>query len=174
MKFNIKAFKQRVKALWKICSTRNFILLYGIEEIKIDGEDGRKFAWLRRTDYNAESDFYTQKAAMCSQFGLQILDENGKIGNFIPAGHEWDYTITEEALKEAGWKYVEKSPFTGNPEWVHSEYIDTHLNMTCYNFYLTIPEDIFDVPTICYNAHTIYKRSVTDMKEINEFVKFFS
>lgn len=169
----MKKIKQRIKALWKICTTRNFILIYGIEEMKIEGEPGRKFSWLRRTDYNTESDFYTMKAAMVSQFGTQILDENAKIGNYLPAGYEWDYTITKESLEEAGWKYIAKSPFTGKPEWVHSEYTDSELNMKCYRFYLTMPGDMYDVATICYDADTIYKRPVTDMKEINDFVKFF-
>jgi hypothetical protein len=166
----LRAFNLRIKALWKICTTHNFILVYEIEEIKINGNPGRKSAFIRRTDYNTESDFYTMKASMCHQFGKQILDKDAKIGDYIPIGYEWDYTITEETLKESGWKYIEVSPFTGKPEWVYGEYINPELDLPGTKFVL-ITED--DNIIISYYGETIYKRKVTSMKEISEFVKFF-
>lgn len=171
----IKQFKLRMKSVWNILTKRNFILIYGIKEFtREDGEPGRSLAWTRRTDYNTESDFYSMKAAMCSQFGMQIMDEDAKIGNYLPKGCEWDYTITEEALRDAGWKFVEKSPFTGKPEWVHSEYIDPELQIPCHKFYLTVSDNLKGTWSICYNTYSMYKRTVTDMKEIIEFVKFFN
>ena len=142
-----------------------------MEFIREDGESGRRFSWSRRTDYNTESDFYTMKAAMCSQFGSQIMDEHARIGNYLPQGFEWDYDISNESLKANGWIYQEKSPFTGKPEWVHSEYIDKTLNIPCHRFYLTVTDSIWE---IYYNGNITYKRKITDLKEIREFINFFN
>lgn len=77
---DMKAFIGKIKALWFVLKCRNFILIYDIKEI----EGGRKVAYLRRTDYNTESDFYSMKASMYMQFGMQIMDENAKIGDYKP------------------------------------------------------------------------------------------
>jgi len=81
---NRKAFWGRLKALWFILRHKNFILIYGIEEKPVSGQPGRRCAYLRRTDYNTESDFYTMKMSMCTQFGWQIMDSNKKIGDYVP------------------------------------------------------------------------------------------
>ena len=162
-----------MRSIWSILTKKNYILIYGIEEFtREDGEPGRRFSWSRRTDYSTESDFYTMKAAMCSQFGMQIMDKNAKIGDYLPAGFEWDYDINNESLKANGWIYREKSPFTGKPEWVHSEYIDKVLHIPCYRFYLTAPETGTTEWNVSWQGQTSGK--VADMKELNEFVNFFS
>jgi len=79
-----KEFIGRLKALWFILRYRNFILIYDIKEIEIEGEKGRQLSSIRRTDYNTESDFYSMKASMIHQFGPQILDEDNAIGDYKP------------------------------------------------------------------------------------------
>ena len=74
----------KIKSIFYILTNRNFILIYGIKEIKINNEPGRKSSFIRRTDYNTESDFYTMKSSMLHQFGMQIMDEDMKIGDYIP------------------------------------------------------------------------------------------
>jgi hypothetical protein len=97
---------------------------------------------------------------------LLVLLSDAEIGDYIPIG----FPITEEKLKESGWKYIEVSPFTGKPEWVYGEYINPELDLPGTKFVL-ITED--DNIIISYYGETIYKRKVTSMKEISEFVKFF-
>jgi hypothetical protein len=80
----MKALKGWLKGLWYILTNRNFILIYGIKEIEINGQPGRTVASIRRTDCNTESDFYTMKSSMISQFGRQIMDDHAKIGDYTP------------------------------------------------------------------------------------------
>lgn len=80
----MKRFKGVIQAIYYILKKRNFILIHGIEEFERDGEKGRRLAYLRRTDYDTESDFYSMKASMCSQFGIQIMDEDARIGDYVP------------------------------------------------------------------------------------------
>lgn len=81
----MKAFFGRIKGLWFVLTSRNFILIYGIKEfVNKDGDEGHKIAYLRRTDYNTESDFYSMKASMVMQFGEQIMDEEKRIGDYKP------------------------------------------------------------------------------------------
>jgi hypothetical protein len=79
---NMKAFFNRLKAVWFILSKRNFILIYGIKEIKINGKEGRRAGYLHRTDYSTESDFYTMKSSMLHQFGVEIMDSHARIGDY--------------------------------------------------------------------------------------------
>ena len=80
----MKALVGKLKGLWYILRTRNFILLYDIKEGFIGDEPSRSVAALRRTDYNTESDFYSMKHSMCNQFGMQIMDDEARIGDYIP------------------------------------------------------------------------------------------
>lgn len=74
----------KLKALYFILASRNFILIHDIKEFEKDGQHGHSTAYLRRTDYDTESDFYSMKASMVHQFGEQILDGENNIGDYIP------------------------------------------------------------------------------------------
>ena len=166
----VATIKNRIKAFWQILSKRNFILIYGIEEFtREDGETGRRFAWLRRTDYNTESDFYTMKAAMCSQFGMQIMDEDAKIGNYLPKGFEWNDEITPEYLKEAGWVFIEKEPFTGRPTWLLQSVKDT-TGANYVEIYLELNAGVAKTKYMG-GAFSILQREFTSMKKLQNFVK---
>jgi len=53
----------RLLAIWKILTTKNFILIHSVKEYTVDSESGRKFKIIRRTDYTDESDALTLKAS---------------------------------------------------------------------------------------------------------------
>jgi hypothetical protein len=166
----IATIKNRIKALWNILTKRNFILIYGIEEFtREDGEPGRRFAWLRRTDYNTESDFYTMKAAMCTQFGMQIMDEDSKIGNYLPKGCEWNDEITPEYLKETGWGFIEKETFTGRPHWKFQSVKDT-TGTNYVEIYLELNAGVAKTKYMG-GAFSILQREFTSMKKLQNFVK---
>lgn len=56
----------RILALWRVVTCRNFILIDFYEE-QINGEAARKVRPLYRSDYGAESEFLTLKAALLSK-----------------------------------------------------------------------------------------------------------
>lgn len=62
-KREIHPFFQRLKAIWYIISTRNFILVR-VEETNVDGKKGRKVSPLYRTDYDGDSDTLTLTGAL--------------------------------------------------------------------------------------------------------------
>lgn len=86
MKHFLVKLRARIKATLYIWRYRNFILVYNVHELKdISGKVyGRQNAYLRRTDHDTESDFYTMKSSMLHQFGTRQLDDNRRIGNYKP------------------------------------------------------------------------------------------
>lgn len=62
-KGQVNPIYQRLKGMWYLIKSRNFILVYDINEFVEDGQKGRSISILKRTNYNAESDLLTIKGA---------------------------------------------------------------------------------------------------------------
>lgn len=61
-KHNTRPFLNRLRALFRVLFSRNFILIE-VEEIILEGKPGRSVRVLSRTDYDTESDLLTLSAA---------------------------------------------------------------------------------------------------------------
>lgn len=73
---NLKAFKMRLIAIYRIISSRNFILIDGIS--KFNDEEDKKIhrsRLLRRTDYNTEDEFLTLKQVIMSNFDVKSIEK---------------------------------------------------------------------------------------------------
>jgi hypothetical protein len=57
----MKILKNKVRAIWRILTCRNCILVYGIQEFSKDGEAATRFAYSCRTDFTDEKDFLVVK-----------------------------------------------------------------------------------------------------------------
>jgi hypothetical protein len=60
----IKTLKNRLKSIWIVIASKNFIIIYDIEEFEHDGAKGRRFKLGRRTNYDDQSDLLTLKGAV--------------------------------------------------------------------------------------------------------------
>lgn len=66
----------RLIAIYRIVSSRNFILIDGIN--KFNDEEGKKIhrsRLLRRTDYNTEEEFHTLKQVIMSNFDVKSIED---------------------------------------------------------------------------------------------------
>lgn len=63
MKNQITRVSIRLKAIFRIITKRNFILIHSIQEHSVLGQPGRTVAILSRTDYSNESDQLSCMAA---------------------------------------------------------------------------------------------------------------
>jgi hypothetical protein len=61
----------RIGAIWRVLTCRNFILI-DFKEFEENGQKGRSVRPLYRSDYDAESDFLTLKAAMLMKSASEV------------------------------------------------------------------------------------------------------
>lgn len=61
-------FKSRLKGLWKLLTSRNFILIHHIEKGEDRGMKTTKVTVWRRTDHDTEEDYLSMKAGLFASF----------------------------------------------------------------------------------------------------------
>lgn len=71
----MKKYTIRLVAIFRILTSKNWMLIDGIKEYKKDGEPARCSRLLRRTDYDTESDFLTLKGVLFNNFDVVEIEQ---------------------------------------------------------------------------------------------------